>query len=333
MVLSVKPDGSFQANDLPEDNYWIWVCDTDNTTIAEMKISVEKNKTTQVVVPLMMNPAGTSSLEVTLVDSAGAPMADREVVLVNKQKVETTRLTKVFGYESAELSAKTDAQGKCLFEHLPAASLVVAVKTTQYKSGNPQLNYGLTEVNPKAGQRTAIRTVGPPFLLVCTASIEGKILQQGKWQLQLSGVPVGGYDWINIFGSNKDGVFKLERLPAGRYQISVCKSDSSFKSAPIMEIELKEGEQKKGIELNAPPKFRQIAGKCVGYRYNGGGDYVMFENDCQCRMMIRPDGTFEGSVPPGKYKVYRTPFLDRATVKTTEITIEDKEGVQNIELR
>ena len=311
MVLRLKADGTFTAQDLPEGGWAVTVRNKDDRILGTATFLVEKGKTAQASVTL--RPRG--SIEVTLNDQTGKPLADTALMLVHADLAQyiseqalpgLTTQNSLFD-RTATYPVMTDDKGKCKFENICVGDYCVNEDTGESSS----LVGGMRSwpVKVEAGKTTQTTLVYDTTL----TTIEGRVLQPDLAS-KIVLIPDSDNPLESIFKGdvgkafiNSDGSFKFTDVPAGKYIIAGRLNISDAPSTRFAHVEVKSGVPVKGVEIQPLPKLHKFSGKIANYALTERPPMVPFSaiillmGESFCFIEVMPDGTFEGMAPAGEY--------------------------------
>lgn len=326
LVLTLKSDGNFAAEVTPGD-YSVCVRNIDNQIIGLTYIRVEKGKETTVALPLAVLPEG-GPVDVTVVDANGTPVTRCKVSLNQlKDNLHDVGMPALFGLTYSPLVAVTDAKGRCRFDKVLAGRIRVYAEIRRC--------WFSSEMDLAPGKPASARIEGPPPETAPTTTIQGRIVPPPSSRCMVRLQPGDAIGWdVHDTTANEDGTFTFDKVWAGKFKLIATTHD--YRKSFYENIEVKQGVSLKNVEVKFPTKFQKIAGRFTGYRFTGYTDFLVLEGNWHGEIPLRPDGTFEGFAPAGKYAVqlHRREYYEGSPLlRTTEINIVEKDGMQNIELR
>jgi hypothetical protein len=129
--------------------------------------------------------------------------------------------------------------------------------------------------------------------------------------------------YINI---REGGTFRIGPLPPGKYHLVAGSGYADF--------EMPGGKNVSGVEIRPIEKQQKFSGKIKNYKFGRHvAEYVYLAGNFVARVTVNPDGTFEGTAPPGKYKAFYVESYNRFTISgPVDVTVEDGKDLAGIEL-
>jgi hypothetical protein len=132
--------------------------------------------------------------------------------------------------------------------------------------------------------------------------------------------------------------FRLTDIAPGKYRLAAVSNYGPTVSTYFLPVEVKAGETIKVADLKSPEKVQEFSGRPKKDTRGGfeSPRLVALLGPCVSMASVRPDGTFEGQAPPGKYRVYYSSFstlmLKRELSEAGEIVIEEGKDLTGIEI-
>jgi len=328
MVITVNDDGTFAVPDLYEGTWEMVLWDIDDNVIGRGTFIVVRDKTTDVKVRL--REAG--SLRITFPD---ATEKDRQAAWIWIISAETSGgYSGILPCGCGGHYVALGADKKCSLDSLAESVYLVHAHVTE----DGKTRYAGTVLNVKAGQIT-----------------DAEIALHSNATLKIKGLPASASPWSFILMTNLEekgdwssrqtrfmtmspvGTAEFHALQPGKYRV---RAENADKNTFISEIEIGKNDTTKEVELRLPEKLQKFSGYMRNYPYERvkAGSWVMLVGNTVAYAQVRPDGTFAGEAPAGKYKVFLTGGI---AVELTEneknglkdIRIEDGKDLTGIELR
>ncbi|MFH1550908.1 MAG: carboxypeptidase regulatory-like domain-containing protein [Planctomycetota bacterium] len=338
MVLRVKPDGTFKATGLPEGMWGIIVRGEGECILGRRFAKVSKDKTTEI--SLQLAPLG--AMNITLLGQDGKPVANVDLAVTKRGATDGVFDRNVPGlfyyyfedrYELPQLT--TDSDGRCRLKNLAAGAYVIEQALFP---GEPNIIGQAWNAVVEPGKTTEAK-----LQFAKTTRIEGRIVSPRNEPYNVILIPrkFEGPELLygvtaELQGVRPGGKFTLYRVPPGKYHlIAALDSFVSFPSFSVP-VEVKEGVPLRDVELKLPGDSQKFSGK-ISLRgpCDHGIDVLLLVGNRVLGVEVRPDGTFEGSATPGKYKAYCMDYhmgipLVKPGFKPVEIVIEKGKDLTGI---
>jgi hypothetical protein len=191
------------------------------------------------------------------------------------------------------------------------------------------------------------KTVSDKIDLTGSATVEGRVAAKIDYRGTPLYVIPDGADASMIkpfcaarhFAILGHGAFKIGPLPPGKYHISAV--------GGCADVVVADGKAVTGVQIRPAEKLQKFSGKIKDYSYGKYWcEYVYLVGNVVTHIPVRPDGTFNGNVPPGKYKMFHVDYAPRYIVHQMEteyfteriihgpsdITIEDGKDLADVEI-
>jgi hypothetical protein len=146
---------------------------------------------------------------------------------------------------------------------------------------------------------------------------------------------------------NIDGTFKFDDVVAGRYRICAYSHPNNDANSlglysgmvsEMTSIEVKEGVALKGVEIKLCEKWQAFSGTVANHGSSvcRSGDVILV-GPCVRIANVRPDGTFTGHAPAGKYKLYYVNYAQpdkdgNIARQVADVTIEEGKDVEGVQI-
>jgi hypothetical protein len=328
IMPAIDKDGSFTVSGLCEGKWRLVIRDFEDNIIGRETFTIQKDKTTGVKAQLK----SVGSLDIVFPDLKESDGNDSLLTLSTSD--DTYGGYSLYNYPSQARIIVPGANKKYSVGRLPEGQYRLSAQVME-DSGSVGFSLPV-EVN--AGQAAALDA---PLHKTLTLKIKGLPLRGVHWGLQL----FPGYEMasdssnrlVRYVALSADGTAEVRSLMPGKYHVIATSND---KRSYITDIEIGKDDASKEVELRLPGKLRTFSGRVRNYAYGryAGGSYVVLLGDSVCEVSVQPDGTFEGKVPQGKYKIFlkgaiAVDLTDDEKRGLKDITIEDGKDLTGIELR